>query len=275
MCLIFNFPVIFRSTPRQVSTALSRAKKLKKNKSNDKNGWAKYYTHQPQSRFPSSCLTRESPYTMFVNGSHRSLFYFFCWPLSEQGFFLHVPFFFGAATTTESGWDGWWEHIDMEAQEWERKTFALIQLFFFASLTTTSGGDWKSARRKEKFSVFFFAFTQPSNFEGCVMKLVALLNGVDRVVGQPVDFVQLMMIHFLNLLEANDFSVLSNTAKWKIDFVSVCHFVSPEHAMSHLVRNIDYSIRLYFSKKKKNIYVSIIHLCHNWSPMSHKVISVS
>lgn len=44
------------------------------------------------------------------------------------------------------------------------------------------------------------------------MKLVALLNGVDRVVGQPVDFVQLMMIHFLNLLEANDFSVLSKTS---------------------------------------------------------------
>lgn len=159
MCLIFNFPVIFRSTPRQVSTALSRAKKLKKNKSNDKNGWAKYYTHQPQSRFPSSCLTRESPYTMFVNGSHRSLFYFFAAAFRTR-IFSSRSFFFGATTTIETGWDGWWEHIDMEAQEWERKTFALIQLFFFASLTTTSGegGEWKSARRKEKFSVFFFCF---------------------------------------------------------------------------------------------------------------------
>lgn len=240
MCLIFNFPAIFRSTPRQVSTALSRAKKLKKNKSNDKNGWAKYYTYQPQSRFPSSCLTRESPYTMFVNGSHRSLFYFFAAAFRTR-IFSSRSFFFWCShhhrvrvgRVVRAHWHG--------SPRMGKKNICAHStfLFCFAHNHLREGGRLKISQEEGKVFCFFFAFTHPSNFEGCVMKLVALLNGVDRVVGQPVDFVQLMMIHFLNLLEANDFSVLSNTAKWKIDFVSVCHFVSPEHVMSHLVRITD------------------------------------
>lgn len=161
MCLIFNFPAIFRSTPRQVSTALSRAKKLKKNKSNDKNGWAKYYTHQPQSRFPSSCLTRESPYTMFVNGSHRSLFYFFAAAFrtrifSSRSFFF---FFFVQPPPPSQGGTGGESTLTWKPKNGKEKHLRSFNFsFLLRSQPPQGGGRLKISQEEGKVFCFFFCF---------------------------------------------------------------------------------------------------------------------